>query len=490
MTVNFQRTRGLLFQVGADGSTLKALSLVNASNAGVTLNASHVTLQGNYIGLAANGTTVAGNRGDGVRINASSQGDLIGQAIRSRMFLITIADSVGVQPVSGWQGIRAPSTPGQYLIAGTSVATDCSTSAPIPASTARATPSTTLAPHPPASTGPTSSAEASCGSSAATRPAPATSSTGFVFQGTTADLSNAGTTRRSTIPTRRTPTFTARWATSRSATPTDPATRPRHRTMRSSTTSRQSTFLADIVYPGPATSPRPTASGTTAARATRSAAAIPPPRAAPRRRPRAISSTTTRPPANSRTGRRSIIRTDWPAATTSRTSRGSAAPRAGVYTLECRLGPDRVDQPGQGSFVTVRRNPDGTFGHADLGRPQLPRRPRARSPTFGRGQPGGRDRHRAARAIVAYQATVNIRFPALQRHQRQPRQRHRDLRRQRQSVAMNDIGTDASGTVRAATRQNGILVTQAGVGQPDRRPGDRRQRSHGRRHSSARPRAT
>ena len=43
VTVNFQGTKGLEFAKGADGSTLKSLSLVRAGNAGVTLSASNVT---------------------------------------------------------------------------------------------------------------------------------------------------------------------------------------------------------------------------------------------------------------------------------------------------------------------------------------------------------------------------------------------------------------------------------------------------------------
>jgi len=68
VTVSFQGSKGLNFAGGADGSILKSLSLVRAGNSGVTLNASHVTVQGNDIGLLANGKTVAGNRGDGVAI--------------------------------------------------------------------------------------------------------------------------------------------------------------------------------------------------------------------------------------------------------------------------------------------------------------------------------------------------------------------------------------------------------------------------------------
>ena len=45
----------------------------------MTLSSSFVTVQGNNIGVMPDGQTVAGNHGDGVKINASSHGDLIGQ---------------------------------------------------------------------------------------------------------------------------------------------------------------------------------------------------------------------------------------------------------------------------------------------------------------------------------------------------------------------------------------------------------------------------
>ena len=79
VTVDFQGSRGLQFVPGSDGSTLSSLSLVKAGGAGVTLSASSITVQGNRIGLLADGQTVAGNRGDGVKINSSSRGDVIGQ---------------------------------------------------------------------------------------------------------------------------------------------------------------------------------------------------------------------------------------------------------------------------------------------------------------------------------------------------------------------------------------------------------------------------
>ena len=125
ITLNFQGTRGLKFASGSDGSLLESLSLVKAGNAGVTINASNVTVQGNDIGLLSNGTTVAGNRGDGVQINASSHGDVVGQIdpVSSVDYYPTtdVYTSNGVaMPVSGWQGIREGDSSDQYIITGTS----------------------------------------------------------------------------------------------------------------------------------------------------------------------------------------------------------------------------------------------------------------------------------------------------------------------------------------------------------------------------------
>jgi hypothetical protein len=119
VTVNFHGSRGLRFAAGSDGSTLKSLSLVKAGGAGVTLIGSGITVQGNDIGVLANGSTVAGNRGDGIRIEAPSHGDLIGQLDPVTGVTYYNTDSIGTT-VTGWQGIRDGFSPGQYLIAGTS----------------------------------------------------------------------------------------------------------------------------------------------------------------------------------------------------------------------------------------------------------------------------------------------------------------------------------------------------------------------------------
>src|SRR5580704_9564362 len=61
---------GLTFAAGSDGSQLLGLAVANANGNGVTLNASSITLNDNYIGLNLQGQA-AGNSGDGVYVSAT-----------------------------------------------------------------------------------------------------------------------------------------------------------------------------------------------------------------------------------------------------------------------------------------------------------------------------------------------------------------------------------------------------------------------------------
>jgi hypothetical protein len=69
---------GLRFAPGADGSQLLALAVDGASGNGVSLDASSVTLDGDYIGLDLAGQP-AGNAGAGVFVSSASAGDHIGR---------------------------------------------------------------------------------------------------------------------------------------------------------------------------------------------------------------------------------------------------------------------------------------------------------------------------------------------------------------------------------------------------------------------------
>jgi hypothetical protein len=75
--LNCNGKAGLRFAVGSAGSQLLGLAVDNARGDGVTLNASKITLNADYIGLDLLGRR-AGNSGDGVYVAPGSSRDLIG----------------------------------------------------------------------------------------------------------------------------------------------------------------------------------------------------------------------------------------------------------------------------------------------------------------------------------------------------------------------------------------------------------------------------
>ncbi len=86
--LNANDHRAVRFAPGSDNSQLLALSVTKASGNGVTLTASKITLNYNYIGLTASGQTTgnrgdlaassSGNRGDGIYIERTSRKNTIG----------------------------------------------------------------------------------------------------------------------------------------------------------------------------------------------------------------------------------------------------------------------------------------------------------------------------------------------------------------------------------------------------------------------------
>jgi hypothetical protein len=77
--VDYHGFGGLFFTSGSDGSALRSLSLVNASGAGVTVEGGgSMLIVGNFIGLGLDGTTVAGNGGNGLELCDSSSNTIGG----------------------------------------------------------------------------------------------------------------------------------------------------------------------------------------------------------------------------------------------------------------------------------------------------------------------------------------------------------------------------------------------------------------------------
>ena len=75
--IDFNNHAGLNFSSGSSGSTLLGLALGNAAGNGVTLNASTITINKNYIGLHVDGSAF-GNSGDGVFVSSLSSYNKIG----------------------------------------------------------------------------------------------------------------------------------------------------------------------------------------------------------------------------------------------------------------------------------------------------------------------------------------------------------------------------------------------------------------------------
>jgi hypothetical protein len=76
--IDANRQAGLEFAPGSSGAQLLGLAVDDAGGDGITLEASNITLDRNYIGLNVSGASF-GNGGDGVFVAASSRGNTIGE---------------------------------------------------------------------------------------------------------------------------------------------------------------------------------------------------------------------------------------------------------------------------------------------------------------------------------------------------------------------------------------------------------------------------
>jgi parallel beta-helix repeat protein len=107
--------------VGSAGNAIggNVISANGANGVWITGGADSNTLSGNFIGTGLGGATALGNALDGVRIDGSNH-NLIGHSDPITGISYYNTNQVSIQPVSGWQGIRAGNGSGQYLITGTS----------------------------------------------------------------------------------------------------------------------------------------------------------------------------------------------------------------------------------------------------------------------------------------------------------------------------------------------------------------------------------
>jgi trimeric autotransporter adhesin len=465
VTVDFQGTRGLKFSTGSTGSILKSLALVKAGNAGVTISASDVTVQGNDIGLLANGKTIAGNRGDGVQINASSHDDLIGQIdpVSSVDYYPTtdVYTSDGqAMPVSGWQGIRSAGTSGQYLITGTSGANGLLYDGPITGVGGTAYP-VDFAPAATTSVyGPDVLANGDLrlvGSYTTGNG----QTQGFIFQGTLADLSNSSDYQTIDYPN---VTYTYVHSTMGDLAVGNGGDIPAQTDHAFIYSVSQGAILTDnpIVYPGSTSTSAYGIwfNGGTSYTICGGYTSI-------------LSGNQTVAAGylvdyDSATGQF----TDWTpysdpdgAAGQSLAThfQGISSTEAGVYTL----GADATEV-GSSTVLTaavasVRLNPDGTFGPAvwtNVSDPSI-QAPLTADAVEGKQVVGIGI---TSSGIFSYQATINVGFQLSNVISGNGGNGIGIYGADGNTIAMNNIGTDATGTLRRGNAKNGILVTKGAVG--------------------------
>ncbi|WP_406698198.1 right-handed parallel beta-helix repeat-containing protein [Singulisphaera sp. Ch08] len=459
VTVNFQGTKGLRFENGADGSLLKSLSLVKAGDAGVTLRASRVTVEGNYIGLLADGKTAAGNRGDGIRIDASSRDNLIGNSDPVTSVSYYDASAVSIQPVSAWQGIRPADTSDQYLMVGTSGLNGLLYEGPISGTGG----ASYLVNYPGATSTSVYGPDNLQGDRLRLVGSYKTGNDtvqGFLFEGTTAELSQSGNYRTIDYPGAK---FTYVHSTMGGLAVGNAdgpvANLPIGTGHAFLYDVAQNTLLPDIVYPG---STSTTAYGIWHNGLTSYTI---------------VGGYSTLLNASGDVSNGFMV--DYDSATGKYTNwtsfaypngpigrdfithfEGISSTESGVYTLNADSVQAGSANPAQGSWVTVRRNPDRSFGPAvwvDLNYPGVDPSISSSNSVAGNQVVG---LVIGASGTSSFQATVNTGFQLSNVISGNRGNGIGIYGSHDNQIAMNQIGTDATGTLRRGNAKNGILVTQ------------------------------
>jgi parallel beta-helix repeat protein len=450
------------------GSAGNVISGNDANGVFVTGGAKATVVVANLIGLTASGKAALGNRLDGVRVENAS-GNLIGQSDPVTGVTYATTGSVPMQPVSGWQGIRNSDTAGQYLIAGTSgpngllfdgtmagVGTSYSVNYPGAADTSVYGPDNL-------GNGTVRLVGSYRNADFVTAPVEVN---GFLFEGTVADLSQAGSYRtvdypgakynyvHSTMGGLAVGNYDSPVAHGQFNLPLGPG----HAYVFDVATD---TFLTDVAYPG---SKSNTAygiwsNGGTSYTICGGYSLDPAENLADQSKPIGQAYLVD---YDSATGKFTNWATfAYPHGTNFVTHfEGISSVEKGVYTLSADSVQAGTTDPVQGSWVSVRRNTDGSFGKAtwvDLNYAGV-------DPTTNVTSSNAVYGDQVVGIVIganpfSYQATVNLGFQLSNVISGNGGNGVDLYGANDNRVAMNHIGTDATGTVDLGNGRNGILIS-------------------------------
>jgi len=427
------------------------------------------SVSGNFIGTTATGTAALGNTKEGVRIENATE-NLIGHD--NPVSGITYNDTDDITPtVSAWQGIRAADNPGDYLIVGTSgsdgllyegtidgvTGTSYTVNYPAAADTSV---------YGPDNLGGGNLRMVGSYRNADYATAPVTVN-GFLFEGTTGDLATAGNYQtvnypgakynyvHSTMGGLAVGNYDSAADHGEDGLPLGPG----HAYIYDIATD---TFLTDVVYPGSLSN---TAYGIWHNGEGKYTI---------------VGGYSLTPVNNLEDQDQPIGRAymvDYDATTEAFTNwasfsypegtnyvthfEGISSVEKNIYTLNADSVQTGSSDPAQGSWVTVRRNNDGTFGNAtwvDLDYPVMDPETNISSSNavFGNQVVGlvvGTE------GPIPFQATVNVEFQLSNVISGNGDNGIGLYAAHDNDVSMNNIGTDITGTVDLGNAKNGILVT-------------------------------
>lgn len=428
------------------------------------------TVSGNFIGTTPTGTVALGNTKDGVKIDGAT-GNLIGHSDPLTGVTYYDADDVAV-PVSAWQGIRAADAADEFLIVGTS-----GDDGLLFEGTIEGVGDSYAVNYPGALTTSVYGPENLDGDAlrlvgSYKNPDFATAGTevhGFLFEGETGDLGNAGNYRTIDYPGAKynyVHSTMGGLAVGNYDSPVDHGTHslplgPGHAYIYDIATD---TFIEDIVYPGSLSN---TAygiwhNGEASYTIVGGYSLTPGENFADQNLPIGQAYMVD---YDAITG----VFSNWtsfskPAGVNIVTHfEGISSVEKGVYTLNADSLQAGTNAPSQGSFVTVHRNDDGTFGPAtwvDLNYPGIDPADNVTSSNavIGNQVVGlvvGDD------GPISYQATINVEFQLSNVISGNGDNGIGLYAAHDNRIAMNYIGTDVTGTIDVGNAKSGILITSA-----------------------------